>query len=56
MDIVSLTRWARTMDPCTLAYLAGHSDFATTKRYMRPQAESVREEMQKPLAPARQAA
>jgi integrase len=38
-----LTRWARTMDPYTLAYLAGHSDFATTKRYVHPQAEAVRE-------------
>ena len=23
-----------TMDPYTLAYLAGHSDFSTTKRYV----------------------
>jgi len=41
------------MDPYTLAYLAGHSDFATTKRYVHPQADSVREAMQKALAPAR---
>ena len=26
-----LTRWAEVMDPYTLAYLAGHSDFSTTK-------------------------
>jgi integrase len=25
-----LTRWAAFMDPYTLAYLAGHSDFSTT--------------------------
>jgi hypothetical protein len=30
------------MDPYTLAYLAGHSDFATTKRYVHPQLETVR--------------
>ena len=29
------------MDPYTLAYLAGHSDFSTTKRYVHPQAETV---------------
>lgn len=32
-----LTRWAEHMDPYTLAYLAGHGDFATTKRYVHPQ-------------------
>lgn len=26
-----LTRWAAHMDPQTLAYEAGHSDYATTK-------------------------
>ncbi len=36
-----LTRWAQ-MDPYTLAYLAGHSDFSTTRRYVHPQAETVR--------------
>jgi hypothetical protein len=30
------------MDPYTLAYLAGHSDFATTKRYVHPRAETIR--------------
>ncbi len=37
-----LTRWAEFMDPFTLAYLAGHSDFSTTKRYVHPQAHTVR--------------
>ncbi len=37
-----LTRWAARMDPYTLAYLAGHSDFSTTRRYVHPQAETVR--------------
>jgi integrase len=36
-----LTRWATTMDPYTLAYLAGHSDFATTRRYVHPRKETV---------------
>jgi site-specific recombinase XerD len=30
------------MDPYTLAYLAGHSDFSTTRRYVHPQADTVR--------------
>jgi integrase len=38
-----LTRWAAYMDPYTLAYLAGHGDFSTTKRYVHPQAHTVRE-------------
>jgi integrase len=29
-----LTRWAEYMGPFTLAYLAGHSDFSTTRRYV----------------------
>jgi integrase len=37
-----LTRWAAHMDPYTLAYLAGHSDFSTTRRYVHPQADTVR--------------
>lgn len=37
-----LTRWSAHMDPYTLAYLAGHSDFSTTKRYVHPQADAVR--------------
>jgi integrase len=36
-----LTRWAEVMDPYTLAYLAGHSDFSTTKRYVHPQTATV---------------
>ncbi len=37
-----LTRWAAHMDPYTLAYLAGHADFSTTKRYVHPEIETVR--------------
>jgi len=39
---ICLTRWAAHMDPYTLAYLAGHSDFSTTRRYVHPQADTVR--------------
>ena len=42
-----LTRWASYMDPFTLAYLAGHSDFSTTRRYVHPQAHTVREAMER---------
>jgi len=42
-----LTRWSNVMDPFTLAYLAGHSDFSTTKRYVHPQKEQVLEAMRK---------
>ena len=42
-----LTRWARTMDPYTLAYLAGHRDFATTKRYVHPQAHTIMEAIER---------
>lgn len=38
------------MDPYTLAYLAGHSDFAMTKRYVHPQAETVRAAMERARA------
>jgi integrase len=37
-----LTRWAPHMDPWTLAYLAGHSNMATTKRYVHPHPENTR--------------
>jgi integrase len=37
-----LTRWAAHMDPYTLAYLAGHSDFKTTQLYVHPQMQTVR--------------
>jgi integrase len=40
-----LTRWAPHMDPWTLAYLAGHRDMNTTKRYVHPQEKTVREAM-----------
>ena len=42
-----LTRWAAHMDPYTLAYLAGHSDFATTRRYVHPQQATVRAAMER---------
>jgi hypothetical protein len=35
------------MDPYTLAYLAGHSDFSTTRRYVHPQADTVRAAIEK---------
>jgi integrase len=40
-----LTRWAEYIDPYTLAYLAGHSDFGTTRRYVHPQAQTIRDAM-----------
>ncbi len=42
-----LTRWARILDPYTLAYLAGHSDFGTTKRYVHPNLNTAREALQR---------
>jgi hypothetical protein len=45
-----LTRWAAHMDPYTLAYLAGHSDSRMTRRYVHPQADTVRAAMER--APA----
>ena len=42
-----LTRWAAHMDPYTLAYLAGHSDFSTTRRYVHPNLEAGRAAMEK---------
>ena len=42
-----LTRWSSHMDPYTLAYLARHSDFSTTKRYVHPQADTVRAAMER---------
>ena len=35
------------MDPYTLGYLAGHSDFSTTRRYVHPQAQTVRDAMER---------
>jgi len=42
-----LTRWAAFMDPYTLGYLAGHSDFATTRRYVHPQAHTIMEAIER---------
>jgi integrase len=42
-----LTRWARILDPYTLAYLAGHSDFATTRRYVHPNLNTAREALER---------
>src|SRR5215469_11217084 len=42
-----LTRWAKILDPYTLAYLAGHSDFGTTKRYVHPNLNTAREALEK---------
>jgi integrase len=42
-----LTRWAPHMDPWTLAYLAGHRDMNTTKRYVHPQEGTVRDAMER---------
>ena len=35
------------MDPWTLAYLAGHSDMNTTKRYIHPQRQTILDAMEK---------
>ena len=45
-----LTRWAPHMDPWTLMRLAGHSDMATTKRYIHPEDETTRKAMQRARA------
>jgi integrase len=42
-----LTRWAKILDPYTLAYLAGHSDFSTTKRYVHPNLNTAREALER---------
>ena len=41
-----LTRWAPHMDPWTLAYLAGHRDMSITKRYVHPQADTIRQALE----------
>jgi integrase len=46
-----LTRWAPHMDPWTLAHLAGHRDMAITKRYIHPQADTIRAAMERARAP-----
>ena len=38
------------MDPYTLAYLAGHSDFSTARRYVHPQADTVAAAMERARA------
>src|SRR5262249_55839046 len=40
-----LTRWAPHMDPWTLAYLAGHRNMNTTRRYVHPQEQTTRAAM-----------
>ena len=40
-----ITRWAKHMDPFTLRVLAGHTDMNTTKRYVHPSDEDIREAM-----------
>lgn len=45
-----LTRWAAQVDPYTLGYLAGHSDFSTTKRYVHPQVQTVLAAMERARA------
>jgi len=42
-----LTRWAARMDRYTLGYLAGHSDFSTTRRYTHPHVHTVREAIER---------
>ncbi len=41
------TRGAAFMDPYTVAYLAGHSDFSTTRRYVHTQANPIRAAIEK---------
>jgi integrase len=45
-----LTLWSGYMDPYTLAYFAGHSDFATTRRYVHPNLDKGREAMERARA------
>jgi integrase len=45
-----LTRWSSHMDPYSLAYFAGHSDFATTRRYVHPNLETARATMERAQA------
>ncbi len=40
-----ITRWAKCMDPFTLHVLAGHTDMNTTKRYVHPSDDDIREAM-----------
>ena len=45
-----LTHWSSHMDPYTLAYFAGHSDFATTRRYVHPNLDTARATMERRLS------
>ena len=47
-----LTRWSSHMDPYTLAYFAGHSDFGTTRRYVHPNTDTGRAAMERARVPA----
>ena len=47
-----LTRWSSHMDPYTLAYFAGHSDFGTTRRYVHPNMDTGRAAMERARVPA----
>jgi hypothetical protein len=40
-------QWSAILDPYTLAYLAGHSDFATTRRYVHPNLNTAREALER---------
>ena len=42
-----LTRWAKILDPYTLAYLAGHSDFGSTRLYFHPNLNTAREALER---------
>jgi integrase len=42
-----LRRWAAFRDPYTLAYLAGHSDFSTMRRYLHPLADTIKAAIEK---------
>ncbi len=42
-----LIRWAPHIDPWTPAYLAGHRDMAITNPYLHPQADTIREAIEK---------
>jgi integrase len=46
-----LTRWAAHLDPYTLAYR--HSDFGMTRRYVHPQADTIRAAMERAQAASR---
>jgi len=39
--------WAAYLSPFDLAYLAGHSDFSTTKRYVPPNVDALRATMER---------